>query len=172
MIRKTLLAMIACLALLVPVSLAATSSPASAAGCGAVEHLTRDTSVGSDNLLVAGRPVRFTLHVDKQDCDGYDLITEMWATVHKDNGGCGNAFAKTDGYRVNPNVLGGYNGDTQFINCVGGGIDYVVFWNPPAVHLTASMPDNERCVSMHVVVDLILQGDPNLDTPTLCFNGL
>jgi hypothetical protein len=148
----------------------ALNSPAQAAGCAPVEHLTRDVSVNSDNLLVAGRPIRFTLHVDKQDCDGYDLISGMWGTITKNNGNCTNAFGITDDYRLNPNVIGNYNGGTQFLNCNGGQVNYATFWNPYE-KLTASMPENDRCVSMHVVVDLSMQGDPNLDTPTLCFNG-
>lgn len=165
----TLVALLTGCALMV--GLGSTSSPASAAGCGAVEHLTRDVSSGSSNLLVPGRPIRFTLHVDKHDCDGYDLIDEMWGTATKDNGGCSNAFAKTDGYRLNPNVIAGYNGGEQFMNCNGGQINYMVVWNP-YVKVYASMPENERCIAMHVVVDTIAQGDPNYDTPTLCFNGL
>lgn len=165
-----------CIALAALVAVCATlvgfsASQASAAGCGSEVELTRDVSSGSDNLLVPGRPIRFTLHVTKQDCDGYDQITGMWGTISKNSGGCSNAVAVTRAYYLNPNALGGYDApNTQFI-CNGGQVNYITFWNAN-VRITSGMAESARCVAMSVKVDDALQGDPNYSTAALCFNGL
>jgi len=159
------------------VTVATTTAPtSSAAGCGSVQHRTSAVSTGDSNLLIAGRPITFKLHVDMRDCDGYDQITGVFATIHKDGGNCKNVWAETDGYRLNPNAIGDANPYTQWVNCVGGltsgTTDYIVTWNVYE-KITSSMPKSARCISMVGEVDLIAQTDPpDKTTPALCFNGL
>lgn len=171
---KKILAILAMLCLLPLTLVAVTTSSATASGCGDTAHLTTAVSTGTDNLLINGRPVKFTLHVDKKDCDGYDLVTDVWGTIHKDNGNCKSPWARTDGYKLNPNVLGDDNPPTQFVDCVGDAFDgtrnYIVFWNVYE-KINSSMTVNERCIGMHAVVDLVLHTNPTYDTPSLCFNG-
>lgn len=158
------------------VGIGATSIPANAAGCGDVQHRSSAVSTGNDNLLIAGRPIVFKLHMDQRDCDGYDLITEVWATIHKDGGNCKNVWATTDGYRTNPNVIGNANPPTIFSNCVGGltsgQTDYFIAYNVYE-KITSNMPESDRCLAMIAEVDLVAQTDPpDMTTPTMCVNGL
>lgn len=169
---KKIIAILGMLCLLPLTAVMATTAPAFAA-CGGEEHITSYISTGSDNLLIAGRPVRATLHVTKRDCDGYDLVTGMYGTVTKNTGGCTSLSGTgwtTDGYRLNPNVIGDYNGGDLFINCVGGTTSYIVFWNAYE-KLTASMPAAARCVGMHFKVVLVAHTDSDFDTDSICFNG-
>ena len=161
--------------LLILGSLVIVSSPAHADGCGPTDHLSTAVSSGNDNLLVPGRPILFKLHVDKRDCDGYDLVTGMYGTVHKDNGNCKNIWATTTDYRLDPNIISGTNPPELGIPCdgglTGGTTDYIVFWNVYE-KITSGMTENNRCVGMYVTVADRLQKDPHYTTPSLCFNGL
>lgn len=166
-----------CFALTSVVGFTAATQGASAAGCGLENHLWSRVTV-SDNLKVAGRPVSFTLHVSKRDCDGYDLVTGMWGTIAKDGGACtaappGGGVWVNDEYRLNPNIISGFNPGTATLDCDNGQLNYRKDWTGVEGQKVYSWQSaDNRCVAMHIVVDVVLSADPTYDTDPICFNGL
>lgn len=171
MIRKIISA-VAVLMMMIALTVGFSGIPANAAGCGDVQHKSSSVATSDSNLLIAGRPVRFTLHVDQRDCDGYDLITEVWGTIHKDSGDCSTWVAQTSEYRLNPNVIGTANPPEQSAPCSRGVVDYFIPWNVYE-KITSDMTENQRCIAMTSVVAVIGHADPDpFVTPSICVNGL
>lgn len=169
-VTATLSAMLLALAVLVGVG---SVTPASAA-CGSEVRLSTVAKSASDNLRVQGRSIRATMYITKIDCTGYDQVTGMWVVLTKEASGCtslGGTGWNTDGYRVNPNAIGGTNPPERFVNCTGSGtvfrIDYNVY-----ERITSSMPANQRCVGVHLTIDITLATDENVDSDSICLNGL
>lgn len=172
---KKLIAALGMICLLPLTLLSISQTAAQAATCGDVQHRSSAVSTGNDNLLIAGRPITFKLHMDQKDCPGYDLITEVWATIHKDGGNCKNIWATTTAYRVNPNVIGDANPGEKSVDCVGdltgGQTDYTIRWDVYET-ISSDMPESDRCLAMTGHVALRLQTDPgDFKTPSMCVNG-
>lgn len=149
------------------------SAPAQAYTCGSVvKYRTTDTE--SSNLLVAGRPVNFVLHVDKRECSDRDRVVNVWGTVEKSGGSCISGPWINDRYYVNPNVISDWNPGTQSAGCNGGQTDYIFFWNPPGGYqdIFASMTEANRCISMAWTVAVVGHTDAHGTTPAWCANGL
>jgi hypothetical protein len=172
--KKLILALASLLCISGSVVGVATSS-AHSAGCGP-EQFTNSTTgnVAGDNLKVAGRPLRWTFAVYSRDCDGYDLITGVSAGLSKTSGGCQAALGYTDGYKFNPNALGGVNGGEKWVNCIASAGDYgVTYPSYEGVHLTSGMSSAARCLNFTFTVDIQAQADPSWDNAApICFNGL
>lgn len=157
------------------VAFSATTSPASAAGCGA-ERTTVSTTgwVASDNLKIAGRPLKWNFSVRSVDCDGYDVIKGVSASLSKSSTGCNAALGYTDGYKFNPNSLSGVNGVEKWVNCTGTAGNYSVSY--PIYDgeiIRSSMPSSERCLNFTFTVDIQAQADASwTNADPICFNGL
>lgn len=160
---------------LLGVTAVTTSSPASATGCGDLQSIASTTGwVAGDNLRIAGRPLKWRFVVQYKDCDGYDLIKDVSATLSKGDIGCVAQLGTTDGYYFNPNSLSGVNPGRQWVNCISTAGNYGVSFPAFADQtITSNMDATERCLNFTFGVDLEAAWDPEYtNADPICFNGL
>lgn len=176
---KKIIAILGMLCLLPLIAVGMTSTPATAAGCGAWQHASSTTGwVASDNLKIAGRPLKWTFGLDVRECDGYDEVKNVSANLSKSNIGCQAVLGYTDGYKFNPNSLGAgngaVNGGEKWVDCIGSAGNYGVTY--PAydgTRIGQYMDANQRCLNFTFTVDIQAQADPAYtNADPICINGL
>jgi hypothetical protein len=175
---KKILALLSMLCLIPLTIVAVTSNSATADGCGPERHTSSSTGkVGGGNLKIAGRPLIWVFSVDSRDCDGYDLITHVAASLSKDGTGCQAVLGKTDGYKFNPNALGAgrgsVDGGEKWVDCNPTAGNYAVTYpSYEDVRIGQYMDDNQRCLNFTFTVDIQAQADAKFDNAdAICFNG-
>lgn len=130
----------------------------------------------SRDLPVMGSTDRFTHSLKYQDCNGFDAVHALRLRVHNGSN-CGSWIRYLGysiyGYRLNPNVIGGWNPTTWSFRCDDdqAGDTYTTY----RVHTTyvfASMSRDLRCLETAVTVDQRLsRKDQHTTIPSICLNG-